>query len=88
VWIIPTVGAPRVPFNSTSYYRNKYRREAMDYLAAARSGDDPQRNVRMARLTWRSYLSYLKLGQCDADLKRRMRGQMSHKDFMEKWGVK
>lgn len=26
-----------MPFNSDSYYRNKYRREALEYLAKARS---------------------------------------------------
>lgn len=77
-----------MPFNSNSYYRNKYRREATAYLAAARAGDDPQRSVRMARLSWRLYLTHLRMGQCDADLKLRMRGKMSHAEFMEKWGPK
>lgn len=75
-----------MPFNSTSYYRNKYRREAMEYMAAARATDDPHHYVRLARLSWKSYLSYRKIAECDADLKRRMRGDMSHEDFMKKWG--
>lgn len=78
-----------MPFNSQSYYRNKAKREARKYIAAARVAGDPVRvasNVRMARSAWRTYLSYVKLDQCDADLKRRLRGDMSHADFMKKWG--
>jgi hypothetical protein len=85
-----------MPFNSNSYYRNKYRREALSYLEQARNvkrlnpgraQDDLRHCVRLARSSWRSYLSYKRIGECDADLKERLYGNMSHSDFMAKWGT-
>ena len=84
-----------MPFNSNSYYRNKYRREALSYLDQARNvkrlnpgraQDDLRHCVRLARSAWRSYLSYKAICECDADYKRYRFGDMSHSDFMAKWG--
>lgn len=89
-----------MPFNAQSYYRNKAKREAREYLAAAREvkrrldaipdvpADLPRAvafNVRMARSSWKTYLGYLRMDQCDADLKRFQRGQMTYQEFMDKW---
>lgn len=80
-----------MPFNSQSYYRNKARRQAREYLDAARKSVEPERvalNVRLARSSWRTYLGYRRMDECDADLKRRLAGKMSHADFMEKWTIR
>jgi hypothetical protein len=79
-----------MPFNSQSYYRNKAKREAQEYFAAARTSIGPERqaNVRLARSTWRTYLGYLRLDQCDADLKRFRRGEITYREFMDKWDIR
>lgn len=77
-----------MPFKAQSYYRNKAKREAREYLTAARASADPARvafNVRMARSSWRTYLGYLRMDKCDADLKRFQRGEISFAEFMGKW---
>lgn len=80
-----------MPFNSQSYYRNKAKRQALEYLARARMGGEPERvafNVKLARSSWRTYLCYRRLDECDADLKKRLRGEMSHAEFMNKWDIR
>lgn len=77
-----------MPFNSQSYHRNKAKRQAREYLAAARLADDPVRRafeVRLARASWRTYLGYLRMDECDADLKRFRKGEMTFQEFMHKW---
>lgn len=67
-----------MPFNSDSYYRNKWRREALERLAMAREAkalggsvlpDDVAFNVRLARSTWRLYLSQKRI--CEINRERR-----------------
>lgn len=92
-----------MPFNAQSYYRNKAKRQALAYLAEARAVkhrlaigeakpmDNPQRvafNVRMARSSWKTYLGALRMDQCDADLKRFRRGEITYQDFMDKWDIR
>lgn len=89
-----------MPFNSQSYYRNKAKRQALDYLAEARAMkwrldagkpgllDDfirLGRLVGLARSQWKIYRGYLNMDRCDADLKRLQRGEISHAEFMSKW---
>lgn len=74
-----------MPFNSQSYYRNKAKRRAQEHMAKARAGNSPAFNVKLARSEWRTYLGYLRMDQCDADLKRFQRGQMTYQEFMNKW---
>jgi hypothetical protein len=80
-----------MPFNSRTYYRNKERREAMAYLAKARASGEPEAvafNVKLARLHWKTYLGHLRMQQCDADLKRFQRGEITYADFMGKWDIR
>jgi hypothetical protein len=63
-------------FNANSYRRNKWRREALGYIAKAReykaTGVDSWRiesAVKLARITWRLYRSQAVI--CDIDAKRR-----------------
>lgn len=80
-----------MPFNSRSYHRNKERRQALEYLAKARAAFEPEPiafNVRLARLHWKTYLGYLRMQRCDADLKRFRVGEITYQEFMGKWGPK
>lgn len=75
-----------MPFNSNSYYANKNRRQALQALASARA--EPNRAtyyVTLARLYWRSFLTYRSVQRCDADMKRCRRGEMTYAAFIEKW---
>lgn len=75
-------------FNSNSYHANKNRRRALEALAAARA--EPERathHAKLARLYWRSFLSFRSLQRCDADMKRCRRGEMTYGAFIEKWGT-
>jgi hypothetical protein len=77
-----------MPFNAQSYYRNKAKREAREYIAAARAASDPARvafNVRLARSSWKTYLGYLRLDACDEDVKRLQRREITFGEFMSKW---
>jgi hypothetical protein len=79
-----------MPFNSRSYYRNKERRLAMEYLAKARASfDEAPRtfNLTLARLHWKTYLGHLRMERCDADLKRFQRGEITYTEFMKKWDI-
>lgn len=65
-----------MPFNSDSYYRNLWRREARDYLARAREAKAEDRGAenvasyaRLARSTWRLYLSQKRI--CEFKQERR-----------------
>lgn len=84
-------GINPVPFNSQSYYRNKARRQAMGYLADARRAkladnvEHVKSRVRLARNSWRTYLSYLKLDEMDADMEMCRSGNMAYSEFIEKW---
>jgi hypothetical protein len=44
--------------------------------------------VKLARAHWKGYLAYKSMCECDADYKRRLRGEMSHADFMAKWDTR
>lgn len=80
-----------MPFNSRTYHRNKERREALAYLARARAVFEPEEiafNVRLARLHWKTYLGHLRMAQCDADLKRFQRGEITYTEFMGKWDIR
>lgn len=70
-----------MPFNSASYYRNKWRRQALDELAKARDikarrargeaydWESIPSAVRLARTTWQLYLSQRTI--CDLQKERR-----------------
>jgi hypothetical protein len=82
-----------MPFNSNTYHRNKARREAFVHLQRARDAkreqrgaDNVQHYVRLARLQWRTYLSYLRMKRCDDDLAALRAGRMTYAAFMERWG--
>lgn len=80
-----------MPFNAQSYYRNKAKREARAYLAEARMVDDPvekARKIWWARSCWKTYLGFLRMDRCDADLKRFRRGEITYQDFMSKWDIR
>jgi hypothetical protein len=87
-------------FNSRSYYRNKAKRQALELLAQARDlkqsasagllqswemADRLPSIVRRARLSWQTYLSYLRLDRMDGDIVRLKNREISHADFMAKW---
>lgn len=67
-------------FNANSYRRNKWRREALGYLAKARdikarsergesySWESLQSAVKLARITWRLYRSQVVI--CDIEKER------------------
>lgn len=88
-----------MPFNAQSYYRNKAKRKALKYLADARAMkarliagepnvlDNLERvstYAELARLHWKSYLSYAKLDECDADMKLLQAGKITYAEFMAK----
>lgn len=80
-------------FNSNTYHRNKARRAALEHLAEARdckmmgrSAAMVQHYVRLARLQWRTHLSYLRICACDDDLAALRAGRMTYAAFMERWG--
>jgi hypothetical protein len=81
-----------MPFNSNTYHRNKARREAERYIMSARAAraakcsNMVQHYVRLARLQWRTYLSYLRMKRCDDDVAALRAGRMTYAAFMERWG--
>lgn len=92
-----------MPFNSQSYYRNKAKRQALGYLADARGVkqrlaagtpdflDCPAKikaSVILARSHWKTYLGYLSMDRCDADLKRLQRREITYAEFMGKWDIR
>lgn len=91
-----------MPFNSQSYYRNKAKRQALAYLAEARAIkrrldagkpdflDSFERvafKVKMARSSWKTYLGHLRMDQCEADIERLRRGEITYQNFMDKWNI-
>ena len=77
-----------MPFNSTTYYMNKYRRQALASLAKAREATEPfwrNSGARQARNYWRLYLSHRRLKRMNEDSKRMWKGEMTAVAFMEKW---
>lgn len=57
-----------MPFNSETYHRNKRRQMALDYLALARASKAAGRDnvatlIRLARISWKIYLSQLRVAQ-------------------------
>lgn len=92
-----------MPFNSQSYYRNKAKRQALAYLAEARaikrrlamgepdfldSLERVQSRVRFARSQWKTYLGHLRMDQCEADIERLRRREITYAEFMSKWDIR
>lgn len=77
-----------MPFNSNSYYMNKYRRQAKEALAEARQHPERAKTrVAYARALWRSYLSRRRIKTMDEDMRLVRRGEMKASDFTDKWAV-
>lgn len=73
-------------FNSESYYRNKWRRQALEELSEARrhkrDGGDGWRiesAVRLARSSWRLYLSQARLCELSRETHNANRPPHRHK---------
>lgn len=86
-----------MPFNSVTYYANKYRRQAREALDAAREGPPlwsgrsvaewRASRVELARAYWRGYLSQRRVQRMNADAKAMRQGNMTAAAFIAKWSL-